>query len=86
VVVGLGIAVLQRIPNQLRATHHSRLPFQISRLAQPYDFMPLGNQPPRHMEELAGEVWVDEESFLHHGNCRQIEKYDLGGESIEPAK
>jgi hypothetical protein len=28
--------------------------------------VPLGNQPPRHMEELAGEVRVNEEEFSGH--------------------
>jgi hypothetical protein len=47
--------------------HQSRLPFQISRLAQTHDLMPLGNQPPRHMEELAWKVRVDEEEISGHG-------------------
>jgi hypothetical protein len=65
-VVGFGSPVLQRIPDKFGTAHQPHLPFQISRLAQTHDLVPLGNQPPRHMKELAGKVRVDEEEFSGH--------------------
>jgi hypothetical protein len=34
--------------------------------------MPLGNQPPRHMKELAGKVRVDEEVLAHSGSGKKF--------------
>jgi hypothetical protein len=58
----------QFVAKQPRPLHHPRLPLHIRMLAHAEDIRPLRNQMPRHMQELAGEIWVYEEVLAHSGS------------------
>jgi hypothetical protein len=62
----------QFISKQPRTLHHPRLPLHIRMLPHAQNIRPLCNQMPRHMQELAREIRVDEEVLSHSGFGKKI--------------